>query len=195
MTKNVFNNGYLIKALYDDPNKLYPPGNPCYRGIGKFVSWPLEECDDDISVALTKEAWERWFGFQDVLEVVPEREYLERYIGHCEASGIETSIMMIETPSEFQRACDFLEVVECLGYDIVSSVEFSHLTMDTDYLEGECSAFREVARKLNSNGLYDSLADAYRHMEVRKRLLSQGVNLEIAHFGPFPARISVVKLG
>jgi hypothetical protein len=194
MSEKIFANGFLVKSLCDDPNKMYPPLNKSYRGMGRFISWPLEEYDDDISKALGSEAWDKWFSYHNVFEIVPEKEYLHRYVKHCKELGIETMVLMVETPLNNQVAHDSLSIVECLGFDLIGGVHFSYLTMDTDYLEDECSVFQKTVSRFNSNGLCDSIDDVYEHISMRNNLLSQGVNLEHSDWGPFPARLSIVKL-
>lgn len=194
MDEKLFINGFLVKSLYDDTNKMYPPLNMSYRGIGRFISWPLEEHGDDVSKALGSEAWDKWFAFHNVFEIVPEKEYLHRYVKHCKELGIETMILMVETPLNTQIAHDSLSIVECLGFDLIDSIHFSYLTMDTDYLEDECAIFQKTVSRFNSNGLCNSINDIYEHIDMRNNLLSQGVNLEHGDWGPFPARLSIVKL-
>ena len=194
MKQTLFNNGFLVKAAYSSPNAMYPPLKSSYRGIGKFTSWPLEWKNDIVSKSLDKEAWDKWFGYQNVFEVVPDKQYLQRYIEHCNELEIKTMLLMIETPLDMYQDVDSLEVIECLGFDIMDCVGFSYLVMDIDYYDPECAVF-SVAKKLNSNGLYASLDDAYEHINVRDSLLMSGVNLEHSDdWGPFPARLSIVKL-
>ena len=194
MNETLFINGFLVKSLYDDTNKMYPPLNMSYRGIGRFISWPLEDHVDNISKDLGREAWDKWFAYHNVFEIVPEKEYLHRYVKHCKEVGIETMILMIETPINIQIAYDSLSIVECLGFDLIDSVHFSYLAMDTDYLEDECAIFKKTVSRLNSNGLCNSINDIYEHIDMRNNLLSNGINLEHSDWGPFPARLSIVKL-
>jgi len=190
----LFNNGYLVQSNCISANKMYQPIKDCYRGVGHFTSWPLDDYDDNISKALTNEAFDKWFAYQNVLEVVPEKEYLYRYIKHCDELGILTTIIMIETPLDTQIAQDILKVVEVLGFDLMNSVHFSYLAMDIDYIEDECASFLRTIKKLNSNGLCDSIEDIYDHIIIRNNLLLHGINLEYASWGPFPARLNIVEL-
>jgi hypothetical protein len=190
----LYNNGYVVKALFDDLNTMYPPLRKNYRGIGRFTSWPLDDYDDKISCVLKNEAWDKWFGFQNVFEVVPEKEFLQRYIHHCNELGLKTTILRIETPLNTQLAKDYLDVAEVLGFDLMNSVDYSFLAMDTDYLEGECAVFKKTVSVLNANGLCNSINDIYVHMKLRNQLRLQGVNLESSDWGPFPARLSIVEL-
>jgi len=199
MNEKLYINGFLVKSLRDDPHKMFPPENKQYRGVGRFVSWPLDDCGDDVSKALEREAWDKWFGRMNVIEVVPEQDYLRRYIAHCNALGIETMIMMVETPLSHQIAVDSLRVVECLGFDSTDNVQFSHLTIDTDIFYGEwaeedkdCVALKTIFERLNANGLCDSMSDIYEHIAIRNDLLAKGVNLELGE--PMPVRLSIVAL-
>ena len=73
MENKLFKNGFIIKSFmeWDRQNKIEN-----YSGIGRYITWPLEGLSDDISVNLTNEAEERWFGYQDKrLWVVPDLNY------------------------------------------------------------------------------------------------------------------------
>jgi hypothetical protein len=68
-----YNNGYLVKGLF---KREWSSRNASYRGVGSYVSWPLDYVDDEIANRLEKEAYDKWFEFQDVLDLVPVKEYL-----------------------------------------------------------------------------------------------------------------------
>lgn len=51
--KKLYFNGFLIQALYGD-EWAQSYGN--YIGTGRYVSWPLDWKDDEISKKLTDEA-------------------------------------------------------------------------------------------------------------------------------------------
>ena len=88
--KQLYNNGYVVMAL---AKNLISSSTGGFCGVDSYVSWPLKEYDDNLSRKLENEAWDKWFGFVDVLEVVPNRDYLIRYINHCETIGIKTIIL------------------------------------------------------------------------------------------------------
>lgn len=162
----------------------------CFRGVEGFVSWPLKNCNDRFSKSLEDEAWDKWFGFEDVLEVVPQKDYLTRYVNHCKINKLDTIVLQIETPNCNQMAIDPLEIVEVLGFDCITGVQLSYLNLLPDFFQEH---FPITYLKLNSNGLCDNIDDVYYFLETYDKLLSQGVNLEHSYH-PIPAKLSIVKL-
>lgn len=189
----LFNNGYIVKSLFYAPHRMYPPKNERYRGVGYGTSWPLDYYDDKLSKIFEKESMSKWFGYHDIIEAVPERYYLEKYVSHCNTLGIQTQILMIESPKDISLAIDSLKVTEYLGFDCICGVHYSYLTMDIDYYDEECTYFGITANKLNVNGLCNSIDDIYRHIEIRNHLLELEEPLELDD-GAFPARLSIVTL-
>lgn len=193
MRNKLFNNGYIVKGLFYAPHRMYAPKNDKYRGVGYFTSWPLDYYDDELSKKFEEEAVDRWFGYHDMIETVPELDYLKKYIFHCKTLGIRTQILMIGSPKDNPLAKDSLKVIEHLGFDCICSVHYSYLTMDIDYYDEKLAYFKITADKLNANGLCNSIDDIYKHIEIRNHLLELGKTLELDD-GAFPARLSIVTL-
>ena len=206
MRKNLFNQGYVVQALDMDHQALYSILNKSFRGMGRYESWPLDtyvhcnevdktskDLHDEIDAA-------RWFSYIDRMKLVPSRDFLRRYVDHCDQLGVPTLILMVENRQQPVFAADELEVVERLGFDLVDNVYFSYLTMDIDHAfdpdnpGDECAVFKKTADRLNANRLCRSEKDVYEHIKLRNRLLDQGINLEYSDFAIYPARLSVVKL-
>ena len=185
--KQLYNNGYVVMAL---AKNLISSSTGGFCGVDSYVSWPLKEYDDNLSRKLENEAWDKWFGFVDVLEVVPNRDYLIRYINHCETIGIKTIILQIETPRNSQIATDYLEVTKVLGFDCIEGVQLSYLNLLPSYMR---ETFPKTYHKLNSNGLCDNIDDVYEFLDTYNIMLLQGANLEHGS-NPTPAKLSVVKL-
>ncbi len=186
--QKLYNNGYVVKGLFKNEYTSFLDN---YRGIESFVSWPLDDNDDDlISKELQEEAWNKWFAYQDILEVVPERDYLFRYINHCHELGIDTMILQIETPNNSQIALDNLKVIEVLGFDCIAGVRLSYLNLEPRYFKEH---FLGLYQKLNSNRLFNAIGETKDFIDAYKRLLDEGENLECVD-NPVPARLSVVEL-
>lgn len=182
---NLYNNGYVVKAQ----NK-YITFDTNYCGIECFSSWPLDDFFDYTSKALQNEAWEKWFGYQNVLEIVPEKDYLIRYINHCNELRIKTIIFKVETPKNTQIALDELKVIQVLGFDCITGVNLSYLNMNP---EAFSMKFNKSFFQLNSNHLFDTLNDAYDFLYRYNELMEAGENLEYGE-NPTPARLSIVEL-
>jgi hypothetical protein len=180
-------NGYVVKGL-GIKNSLFDSDN--YKGIAKYISWPLKKLDDNTSNNLENECWERWFSFHDVYDLVPERDFLKRYIKHCNSCNIKTQILQVQTQNKNQIASDILRVSSILGFDCIAGTDLSYLCMPSENIK---EYFGSIYNKLNPNGLFNTIDDAYQFLEIYNRLLSEGINLE--DWGnPVPAKISLVSL-
>ena len=124
---------------------------------------------------MKEEAWDKWFAYQNVLEVVPERNYLSRYVNHCNELGIDTMILQIETPNNNQIAFDKLKVIEVLGFDCIAGVRLSYLNLEPGYFEKH---FSGIYQKLNANMLFNSMDDIHDFLDIYEKLLNEGENLE-----------------
>lgn len=185
--QDLYNNGYVVKGLIKNQ---YTSLIDCYRGMESFVSWPLDDFDDLLSKELQDEAWDKWFAYHDILEVVPEKEYLSKYVNHCKELGIETMILKIETPNNNQISLDSLKIIEELGFDCITGVQLSYLNLEPSYFE---KRFFRTYQKLNSNRLLNTIDEIYEFLDVYNRLLDEGENLEYGD-NPVPAFLSVVEL-
>lgn len=179
----LFNNGYTIVKV----NHSCVSG---YNGVENHLSWPLDNYNDVDSLRLQNEAWEKWFSYQDVYELVPEKDYLIRYIDHCKKLRIDVTILQIETPKSNQLAVDLFEVKEVLGFDCITGINLSYLNIDPDYFN---THFGTLSKKLNNNRLFDTLEDTYEFLNIYNSLLGEGENLEHG-FNPNPALLSIVDL-
>lgn len=183
----LYNNGYVVQGLYKND---YTSDVIGYRGIQEFYSWPLSKCVDSISKALEEEAYSKWFAYHDILYVVPEKDYLARYINHCRYLGIDTQILQIETPRNNQVAIDTLEIIEVLGFDCITGVYISYLNLEPDYFQ---KMLYTTYSKLNNNYICKNIDDTYEFLNAYERLLSEGENLEW-EYNPVPARLSIAKI-
>lgn len=187
--KNVlYFNGFLIQALYGDE---WSQDYPNYYGTGRYISWPLQLEEDDISKELTDEANQRWFYHtyfgedaidgDTITETIGNLEYLTRYINHCNKLGISTRILQIQTTRDYPLVKDIeLMKGEILGYDYASGTSFTSLLMedlDGNY-KGEYSRLEQFERKLNKNGLIDSIVDIKKYVSIRQQILDKGLELE-----------------
>lgn len=152
-----------------------------YSGIGRYITWPLEGLSDDISVNLTNEAEERWFGYQDKrLWVVPDLNYLQRYEQHCKDLNISTFCLQIESTNPDVTTAINLSVKKVLGFDyadadMTTSCLYDDLTMDEDTVKAN---FKTIMRKLNQYGLAESIEEIQHYLAIRNKLIKAGYDLE-----------------
>ena len=182
----LYNNGYLVKGLF---RREWSSTEESYQGVGSFVAWPLAYFDDDKSIALENEAFDRWFIYRDRIWLVPDRDYLERYVRHCSSRGFGTQVIQFETPRSNQIAKDVLDVVEVLGFDCIIGYDTSYLDMDPDGVPD----LERLFQKLNRNRLFDTIEETYEFLDIYNRLLDEGENLEHGE-NPTPALLSIVRL-
>lgn len=162
-----------------------------YFGIGRYITWPLEDLSDDTSVDLTNEAEERWFGYQDKrLWVVPDFDYLQRYEQHCKDLNISTFCLQIESTNPIVTTSINLSTKEVLGFDYAdtdmsTSCLYDDLTMDEDTVKAN---FKTIMRKLNQYGLPESIEEIQHYLAIRNKLIKAGYDME-EYFCP-----NIVKL-
>lgn len=181
------NNGYLIQGLYKNERTSLLEH---YEGVEKYVSWPLRDMDDYKSKLLEEEAWDSWFGYKNILEVIPSKAYLIKYKNHCIEKGLNIRILKVETPIYNQLAIDELKVSNVLGFDCIEGIQLSYLNLDNLFFQHQ---FPSVYEKLNKYGLFDTIEYVYEFLRQYDKLLDEGVNLEYGS-SPTPARLSTVEL-
>lgn len=107
----LFPNGYVVLQIEEGKNEQ----------IRKRDTWPLEVYEDDLSVQLSNEAEQNWFGYNDGrLLTVPSKEYIRRYIEHCKEIGIRYNILFVKNPCKKIITGEFPKRTEKLGYDLTA---------------------------------------------------------------------------
>jgi len=199
---SLYNNGLIVQAINMDsaefveelkqgwkPSVLYL----AYRGLGRYISWPLIGDQDAISRSLQDESRQRWFSVQFnvnpqryALEVAPDRDYCIRYLNHCRSKGIAVRILFCRSERNTQIWDAPLPQMKFLGYDYSSSQSFIEVIPDdllciSDDLQKENPEMRaliECRNKLNENQLFNTLSDIKEYVQRREKAISAGVVLE-----------------
>ena len=193
MSSAFYKNGFLIKS-YEEQSSY--KGDDTYLGIGRYITWPLDTLTDTVSVSLTTEALERWFGYQDNrLYVVPDLEYLKRYAYHCRELNISIFCMQVESSNSIITTAVSLPVVRCLGYEYVdvdmsTSCMREDLVMTDSYIQ---NAFSPIKKSLNKYGLFDSTYSIQQYEKCRNQLINEGYDME-EYFCPTVVRLSEVTI-
>lgn len=181
----LINNGYIVQGLN------YPIfEQDIYNGVQKFKSWPLRKHNDNVSIMLEDVSWKKWFAFHGNFEIVPDVEFIKKYISHCNVLGIKIRLLQIETLNKYQIATTKLPVKKTLGYDCIAGIELSYLCMQIQDLK---EYFPISSLKINNNGLFDKIDDVYEFLSFYQKLIDEGINLE--DWGnPIPAKINEIYL-
>lgn len=167
-----YKNGFIVKSY----EEVCPNSTNNYVGIGRYFTWPLDICTDNLSKKLNSEAMERWFGYQDNrLQVIPDIEYLQRYIEHCKALEIDVFCLEIESFSNTITTRVALDFSEFMGYDyadvnMCESCLYDDLYVKDDYFY---KYFRNVNLRLNDYGLLSTLKDMMYYLQKRESFFTE----------------------
>lgn len=170
-------NGFIIKS-YEEICKTEIPQ---YYGIGRFLTWPLDVCQDSMSRALVSEATERWFGYRDDrLWVVPDLEYISRYVKHCHELNINVFCLQVDSENPIIQTEASLPVLKSLGYD------YADVDMCTSCLYDDlCGSImvgeehsEAIQRMLNEYGLFSSVDDMREYLKIREQWVKGITELE-----------------
>lgn len=187
---NLFINGFVIKAHEDSLNL-----DPSYKGIASGLSYPLDLMNDELSVALTREAEARWFFYQDVkMWAVPDYDYILRYRKHCIDLGFSVYCLQIESKNQSPVSNIRFSDVEFLGYEYVdtdmsTSVFYEDITATDDEIQ---RAFSSIKNDLNSNMLLNSYDKAAEYVAIRNNLINSGIDME-EYYSPSIIKLSCIR--
>lgn len=173
----LYKNGFIIAEMKQIENSIYN-------------AWPLQEIENDSKAqSLTEEADDKWFTKYDMLEIVSNLEYIKKYKEYCDKLNIDTKILLIESPNEYPNTDENVEIEEVLGYDCIGTINYSYLYKDYKNYEHQLKSENVV---LNKNGLFKKYEDVLKFIELRKKDMDSGLNIE--DFGKkTPIRISIIK--
>lgn len=196
MNKSLFVNGFLVKSL----EEVYEPEifkfKENYRGIGRYITWPLSDYSDDISKRLEDEAFITWFSYNDErLCAVPDFNFIERYMHHCKELGLDVFCLQIESPISILTTKDRPLLKTVLGFDYCdASLEESCMYEDIYMTDPFCEKrFQCIRDMLNENGLLNNLEEVNQYVEIREELIDKGYDMEDYYFLT-PVRFSLVEI-
>jgi hypothetical protein len=188
------NNGIVIQELVDS-EYFPPPGLPhaaldiekyrAYRGLSRFVSWPLADRDDEASRGLTYDAATGWIdGWYDEtrqqynLAVIPDIEYCVGYLEACDELGLDTRILFCKTDREFPKWAGKTPRGRFLGFDYATSQGFYSTIPEDLILDPVDPRLAKHGAKLNASGLFDDETDLERYIADRQALIDSGARPE-----------------
>lgn len=153
--------------------------------------WPLQNLiNDKEAKSITQEAEDKWFTKYDMLEIIPDLEYIKKYKDYCDKLKIDTKILLIESPYEYPNINKDIEIKEVLGYDCLGTVNYSYLYTDFKGYENE---LKDKNIELNKTGLLNKYEDVLKFIELRKKDINSGLNIE-NFWKEIPIRISIVNI-
>lgn len=124
-----------------------------------------------------------------MLEIVSNLEYIKKYKEYCDKLNIDTKILLIESPNEYPNTDENVEIEEVLGYDCIGTINYSYLYKDYKNYEHQLKSENVV---LNKNGLFKKYEDVLKFIELRKKDMDSGLNIE-DFWKKTPIRISIIK--
>ena len=153
----MFPNGYIVQQIEECP----------YHNIWRRCTWPLELYEDVLSVQLSDEADEKWFGYNDGRPLtIPSKEYIHRYTEHCRKLGINYIILFVESTSSKITTNEFPSKIEALGYDLsAGSLDVSLVGLDEGIDELE-----EIRKTRNKYGYIQDRKLFEKYISIRKGL-------------------------
>ncbi|MCH5273320.1 MAG: hypothetical protein J1E35_06580 [Lachnospiraceae bacterium] len=160
-----------------------------------YNAWPLSNLPDDkAAVSLTEEADERWFIKYCMQHIIPDPDYIKRYVSYCKSIHLDVEVLLFESPLLFplydSGTGEQIEICKALGFDCIGTVYYSYWRTEWNEYEAELSAKNIIPNKYR---FLDKLEDALYFIELRKQDIAAGLNLE-NFWRELPVRISVVKL-
>lgn len=177
MDEKLYKTGFIVAEMKKCENWIYN-------------AWPLKDLiNDREAISITQEAEDKWFTKYDMLEIIPDLEYIKKYKECCDNLKIDTKILLIESPYEYINVNKEIEINEVLGYDCLGTINYSYLYTDFKYYENELKS-KNV--KLNKVGLFNKYEDVLNFIELRRKDINSGLNIE-NYWKEIPIKISIVN--
>ena len=175
---NLYKSGFVVAEITDKGNFTYK-------------AWPLFDLTDDkIALAITDEAYNIWFDKYEMQHIVPDLNYIKRYLAYCEVLRLNVEVLLFETLYNEFVIDESYVVCETLGFDCIGTVYESFLRTEFEYFKKDLEA-NDI--RLNQYGLFNSLEDTVYFSELRKKSIELGENIE-DFWEEMPVRVSTVKL-
>jgi len=173
----LYKNGFVVAQLNSN-DKIYD-------------SWPLSDLlDDEIALSLSDKADEEWFCKYDMQHIVPDFNFAKNYFDYCKIINLPVSLLLFESLDNTITVDDIVEIKEVMGFDCIGTVYHSYLQTEFNDFESD---FMNNGVVFNVHGLLHSIDDVMSFIELRKKVIASGINLE-DFWKELPVRISIVKI-
>jgi hypothetical protein len=193
----MYSSGLVIQQIVDSKYFKHPgvlEEWPCnesefcideeYFGISRFMSWPLENEDDDLSKTLTEDTeklFNRWYDAEKakyMLAVIPYIDLCLDYLAACDCKGIKTRVLFCRTDREFSEWIGEIPVGELLGYDYATSRGFYSTILDDLLPEPVNKTMDKHKALLNACRLFNSEPEVDAYIKDRQALVETGLEIE-----------------
>jgi len=156
-----------------------------------YNSWPLSDLPEDkIAESLTDEAYENWYVKYDMQHIVPDSNYIKIYLNYCKSIDLKVKVLLFESLDNTITIEDEFDICEVLGFDCIGTVNYSYFQTEFKDFELELLEKNIIPNKY---GLLTKLEDVLYFIELRKRDIALGINLE-DFWEELPVRISIVNI-
>lgn len=174
---NLYKNGFVVAEI-DMEN-------------GYYNAWPLSNLrDDKMAESLTNEADDNWFIKYEMQHIVPDLNYIKKYVSYCNSIQLQVKVLLFESFDKNVVIDEQLEISEELGFDCIGTVYYSYL--QTEYNEFMLELQKENIVR-NKYGLLNSIEEVLFFIDLRKKVIATGVNLE-DFWEEIPVKISIVNI-
>ena len=193
-----FENGLVIQELVDSEYFSHLSCSPsvrglekyfAYRGLSRFLSWPLAARSDELSKQMTVETRGRWFyRWYDedhgkyYLEVVPELNFGKQYFLACNSLHLKTRIIFCKTDRDMPLWEGIIPKRTWLGFDYATSQGFYSTIPEDLLLKDTSQALTKYKSRLNINQLFEHEDDLNSYISDRQLLIDSGVPLELGDY-------------
>ena len=178
-------NGLIIQDL---ERKLETHQNKPYWGIAAYKTEPLYPWQDidEVSRHLSKSIFSLVNNHYNVdengrehytLDVIPTYDLSSRYIKHCQYLELPIRLLFVESTFYDPIWEGPLFPMNFLGYEMGSS-EIGDPTMIYEIANCVHPEFQKFQNKINQNGLFDDFETISEYVDIRNRLLSEGIDIE-----------------
>lgn len=156
-----------------------------------YNAWPLSDlAGDKTAETLTDEADANWFIRYDMQHIVPDLNYVRKYLSYCNSIHLNVKVLLFESMDNNIVISDRLEINEVLGFDCIGTVYHSYLQTEYDDFKTELLKKKIVPNKY---GLLDSFEDLLYFIKLRRKVIASGVSLE-DFWKELPVKISIVNV-
>lgn len=136
----------------------------------------MEEFSNDAEAEkLDNEGDDRWFMKYDMLQISPDYDYVSRYNDYCRNIGLDTCILLVESPYKYFEVEEIGNNDMVYGYDCIGTIGYSYLCKDRISYAVD---YEENGITLNEYGLFDSIDSAEKFIELYNNCIGAGKNIE-----------------
>lgn len=207
----LFNNGIVVQALNKERIDFKYKGNftdtefenfKSYKGLGRYLSWPLEREEDKLSKQLTAET-KKWFvndfpngGISYNPRIIPDEAFCIKYLSYCKEKGIKVRVMFCKTEMKKPIWNSPIPKLNFLGFDYAIPMDFYStipedlLNPDRRYLSNNIyQALIQCKYKLNNNKLFSNEIDILKYINSRERVIRSDIQLDFTISQEHPAHL------